>query len=124
MSNSRPAMRAMLALVAALLLLPFPALRAQPPAAPSTDAANSSLRLARLLDEIWQAKLSHDPEYATFLGDKRYDTELDDRSPRAINDALARGRDYIARLSAIDTTGLSHQEQLSVELQLRDLIED
>ncbi len=98
---------------------------AQPASAvPTASAPSASRDLAHLLDEIWQDKLRHDPEYATFLGDKRYDTELDDHSPRAINDALARGRDYIARLSAIDTTGLSHQEQLSVELQLRDLIED
>jgi uncharacterized protein (DUF885 family) len=110
---------------AALLSLPCIVLHAQPPAAPAPSAATTAPRdLARLLDEIWQTKLRHDPEYATFLGDKRYDTELDDRSPREVNDALARGRDYITRLSAIDTTGLSHQEQLSVDLQIRELIED
>ncbi|HEV2618331.1 MAG TPA: DUF885 domain-containing protein, partial [Acidobacteriaceae bacterium] len=64
------------------------------------------------------------PEYATYLGDKRYDAELSDLSPRAVNDALARGRDFIERLTAIDTTALSHQEQLSAELMLRSLIED
>ena len=107
------------------MLLPIPTLIAQAPAAPaSSDGAASSRALARLLDEIWQAKLKHDPEYATFLGDKRYDTELDDHSPREVNDGLARGRDYIARLSVIDTTGLSHQEQLSIQLQLRELVED
>ena len=119
---------ARLALAAVLLLLPFSALHAQPTATPSVatgDAATSSRQLSQLLDEIWQTKLRHDPEYArTFLGDKRYDTELDDHTPREVNDALARGRDYIARLSAIDTAGLSHQEQLSVELQMRELIED
>ena len=80
--------------------------------------------LARLLDEIWQDKLRHEPEYATYLGDKRYDTELTDFSPRAVNDTLERERGYIDRLSAIDTTGLTHQEQLSAELQLRSLVED
>jgi uncharacterized protein (DUF885 family) len=118
---------ARLALAAVLLLLPFPTLRAQPPAAaaaPAADAATPSRGLAGLLDEIWQDKLKHEPEYATFLGDKRYDTELTDYSPRAVNDSLARGRGYIERLSAIDTAGLPHQEQLSAELQLRSLIED
>jgi uncharacterized protein (DUF885 family) len=109
------------------LLLSTPAFSsAQPPAnpaAPANTAAGSS-NLSRLLNDIWQDKLQHDPEYATFLNDKRYDTELDDRSPRAVNDALARGRDYITRLSAIDTAGLSHQEQLSADLQLRSLVED
>jgi uncharacterized protein (DUF885 family) len=93
------------------------AIQQQSPAARSRD-------LSRLFNDIWQDRLKHDPEYATFLGDKRYDAELSDLSPRAVNDALARGRGYIERLSAIDTTGLSHQEQLSAELMLRSLIED
>jgi uncharacterized protein (DUF885 family) len=94
------------------------------PAAPSQSAAATSRDLARVLNDIWQDKLRHQPEYATYLGDKRYDAELSDLSPRAINDSLARGRGFIERLSAIDTTGLPHQEQLSAELMLRSLIED
>jgi uncharacterized protein (DUF885 family) len=80
--------------------------------------------LNALFNDIWQDKLRRDPVYATFLGDKRYDAELEDYSPSAVNDALARGRGYITRLSAIDTTGLPQQEQLSAELMLRSLIED
>jgi len=88
------------------------------------DAAARSRDLSRLLNDIWQDKLKHDPEYATNLGDKRYDTELTDHSPRAVNESLARGRGFIERLAAIDTTGLPQQEQLSAELMLRSLIED
>jgi len=88
------------------------------------DIATRSRDLSRLFNDIWQDKLKHDPEYATYLGDKRYDSELSDLSPRAVNDALARGRGFIERLSLIDTTGLPQQEQLSAELMLRSLIED
>ncbi|HEX9201769.1 MAG TPA: DUF885 domain-containing protein, partial [Acidobacteriaceae bacterium] len=88
------------------------------------DAATRSHQLSSLFNDIWQDRLKHQPEFATFLGDKRYDSELADLSPRAINDALARGRSFIEKLSAIDTTGLPHQEQLSAELMLRSLIED
>ncbi len=73
--------------------------------APAQPAA--SRELATLLNDIWQDKLKHEPEYATYLGDKRYDAELSDLSPRAINDSLSRGRGYIERLSAIDTTALN-----------------
>jgi uncharacterized protein (DUF885 family) len=90
----------------------------------SQDAAARSRDLARLFNDVWQDKLKHNPEYATYLGDKRYDAELTDYSPRATNDALARGRGYIERLTMIDTSGLPHQEQLSAELMLRSLIED
>ena len=90
----------------------------------SQDIDSRSRDLARLLNDNWQDKLKHEPEYATFLGDKRYDAELTDYSPRAVNDSLARGRGYIERHSAIDTTGFTRQEQLSAELMLRSLIED
>jgi uncharacterized protein (DUF885 family) len=90
----------------------------------SQDIATRLRELNALFNDIWQDKLRHQPEYATFLGDKRYDAELTDYSPSTVNDALARGRGYIERLSAIDTTGLPHQEQLSAELMLRSLIED
>lgn len=93
-------------------------------AAQNQDSAARSRDLSRLFNEIWQDRLKHQPEYATYLGDKRYDAELTDYSPRAVNEALARGRGYIEQLSLIDTTGLSHQEQLSAELMLRSLIED
>jgi uncharacterized protein (DUF885 family) len=103
-------------------------LRAMPAPTPadslSQDIAARSRQLSRLFDEIWQDKLRHEPEYATALGDKRYDDQLTDYSPRATNDSLARGRAYIQHLSAIDTTGLPHQQQLSAELMLRSLIED
>jgi uncharacterized protein (DUF885 family) len=93
-------------------------------AVPAQTIAARSRDLSRLFEDIWQDKLKHSPEYATYLGDKRYDTELTDLSPRAINDSLRRGRAFIERLATIDTTGLPQQEQLSAELMLRSLIED
>jgi uncharacterized protein (DUF885 family) len=103
---------------------PAPTPDVTPTATTAQDIAARARTLSRLFDEIWQDKLSHNPEYATYLGDKRYDDQLSDFSPRAYNDSLARGRVFIQRLSAIDTTGLSHQEQLSAQLMLRSLIED
>jgi uncharacterized protein (DUF885 family) len=97
---------------------------AVPAQSASDDVAARSHALSSLFNDIWQDKLKHNPEYATYLGDKRYDTELSDFSPRAVNDELARERGFIDRLSMIDTTGLSHQEQLSAELMMRTLIED
>jgi uncharacterized protein (DUF885 family) len=88
------------------------------------SVAVRSRALSQLFNDIWQDKLKHQPEYATYLGDKRYDAELTDYSPRAVNEALAHGRTFIERLSKIDTTGLPQQEQLSADLMLRPLIED
>ena len=90
----------------------------------SQSIAARSRELSGLFKDIWEDKLRHQPEYATYLGDKRYDSELSDLSPRAVNDSLARGRGFIERLSAVDTTGLPAEDQLSAELMLRSLIED
>jgi uncharacterized protein (DUF885 family) len=79
--------------------------------------------LSSLFKEMWEDQLKHSPEFASSLGDRRYNDQLSDLSPRAVNDSLARGRDYLARLAAIDTAGLSDQEKLSAELMERELIE-
>jgi uncharacterized protein (DUF885 family) len=76
-----------------------------------------------LLADIWQDHLKHSPEFASSIGDKRYDDQLTDYSTKEVNAALARGREYIQRFSEIDTTGLPEQERLSADLMLRALIE-
>lgn len=105
-------------------------LKAQPPlvlaqnaAAQPATVAERSKALSELFNDIWQDRLKHDPEFASSLGDKRYDDQLSDYSAKEVNASLERGREYIERLSAIDTTGLSGQEKLSAELMLRKLID-
>jgi len=101
---------------------PAQALTASPAASESPAARSKAFNA--LFNDIWQDNLKHSPEYASTLGDKRYNDQLSDYSAKAVNDSLERGRGYIERLSTIDTTGLSDQEQLSAQLMLRSLIED
>lgn len=83
-----------------------------------------SQALSSLLHDIWEDRLKHSPEFATSIGDKRYNDQLTDYSVKAINASLERGLGYIEQLGAIDTTGMSDQEQLSAELMLRSLIDE
>jgi uncharacterized protein (DUF885 family) len=79
--------------------------------------------LQALFSEIWEDRLSHEPEFASSIGDKRYNDQLTDYSVEAYNDALNRGRGYLIRLGMIDTAGLTDQEILSKDLLVRQLVD-
>src|SRR6202453_3258184 len=112
-----------LALGCCLSVLPLKAQLQISPAAGAQSVDARSKELSALFAEIWQGTLKHSPEYASSLGDKRYDDQLTDYSTQEINASLSRGRGYIEKLSLIDTTGLPEQEKLSPELMLRTLID-
>ena len=109
-----------LALSAALFFALVPALRAQAPA-PLEDRRKA---LNDLFEEYWQASLEHSPEFASSLGDKRYNDRISNYSVKAENEWLSREQNYLMRLAAIDPDGLSIQETISRELLLRQFAED
>ena len=112
-----------LAFVLALCALaPFPrvALAVDPPAA-AADLAARRKALSDLLAEQWEHTLATSPEYASMLGDLRWNDKLADISPAAIERELASTRDFLARFTAIDTTGFPEQEALNQVLMVRDL---
>ncbi len=90
---------------------------------PSPAEARSKALIAVFAD-IWQDRLKHAPEFASSIGDKRYNDQLSDYSVQEVNASLARGRVFLQRLSEIDATGLPQQEQLSDDLMIRSLIDD
>jgi uncharacterized protein (DUF885 family) len=79
--------------------------------------------LNKLLAEQWEYNLSTSPEFASILGDKRWNDKISDRSQAAIDADLAKSRDFLQRFEAIDTTGFPEQERLNQELMGRDLKE-
>ena len=119
----RAFMKNLLSIALASSLLIAPAFyRSNAQAQPS--AADRSKALNALFADIWQDRLEHSPEFASSIGDKRWNDQLSDYSVAAYNDKLSRERDYLLRLAQIDTTGLSDQEQLSKDLMARQLAED
>jgi uncharacterized protein (DUF885 family) len=116
-----------LAIAAFLLLKPISALQAQGPANPPAPTAlveGNRTALNTLFDSYWQNQLKHSPEFASTLGDKRWNDQISDYSVKAVNDALAREENYLAQLAAIDPTGLTDQEKTSRDLLLRRFAED
>lgn len=116
------------ACAATAIVLSASALPAQLTAQPSPQPAADTLQartqsLNQIFHDYWQDTLKHSPEMASAIGDRRYDDQLSDYSPRAYNEALARGERFIERLGAIDTTGMSDQEKLSKKLLVYDLVD-
>ncbi|MDE1175072.1 MAG: DUF885 domain-containing protein [Edaphobacter sp.] len=104
--------------------LASPLFAQQQTVAATPSVAERSKQLSSLLNEIWQDQLKHQPEYASSLGDKRYNDQLSDYSVEAVNASLARGRVFLEKLAQIDTTGLTKQEVLSRDLMVRNLSDD
>ena len=91
-----------------------------------TAMAASSLEarlkaLDALLNEQWEHSLRTNPEYASMLGDKRYNDQLRDFSQAAIDASHKKNREFLKRLQAIDTTGFDVQQQLNKDLMVRQL---
>lgn len=85
----------------------------------SLDARRAALN--SLLAEQWEYKLRASPEFASVLGDKRYNDKLSDFSQAAIEADQKADADYLKRFSAIDSTGFSVQEKLNKELMVQQL---
>ena len=108
---------------ALLLIARSPAVRAQGDAkvAPVEDRRKA---LNALFDQYWQALLEKYPEFASTIGDKRYNDKSTDLSVKAINAWLEREQNWMLKLAAIDPTGLTDAEKTSREMLLRDFGDD
>ena len=95
----------------------FPIAYSQAPAPASLDDRRKDLN--DLIHEYWEDRLKHDPEFASEIGDKRYNDQISDYSVQAVNDELAREQNYLLRLAAIDSTGFTDQEKISQDLLIR-----
>lgn len=87
----------------------------------SVDARRAELK--GLLDEQWQYTLRTQPEFATTVGDDRYNDRLSDFSDKAITGDLEHSRQALARFEAVDVTGFPGEEKLNRDLIVRSLRE-
>lgn len=105
--------------VALLCLLASAAVAAAP-----DDLAARRKALNDLIDEHWEYTLRVNPEFASILGDKRYNDRWSDNTPAAIDDNLKQLASFKQRFEAVDTTGFPEQEALNKTLMVRDLKEN
>jgi len=86
------------------------------------EARRAVLRNA--LQEEWEYQLRTYPEFATYVGDNRYNDRLGDYSPDAIAKQLEHAKQQLKIFEAIDTSGFPEQEALNQQLMVRNLRED
>jgi len=106
--NHRTAYAPLCWLVGALLLAPTAPARAAP-ASPLAPAA----ALQGLLDQEWQWRLAQFPEFATTIGDHRYDDRLSDLSAQAVAARRQHHAALLAALQAIDRAQLQGEDRIS-----------
>ncbi|MEO5811706.1 MAG: DUF885 family protein [Rhodanobacter sp.] len=97
-----------------------------PPVAQTTEIAPADVSsrvaaLNALLAEQWQHGLQNSPEFATILGDLRYNDRWSDLSLAHIAAEHKTTADFLKRFQAIDTTGFSDTDKLNQQLMVRQL---
>jgi len=80
--------------------------------------------LNTIFSDYWEDYLRHNPEFASTIGDNRFNDQLSDYSVEAYNESLSRDRAFLTRLAEVDTTAMPEQEQLSKDLLVRRLIQN
>ncbi len=80
--------------------------------------------LDQLLDEQWQYALRESPEFATVIGDYRYDDKVSDASLAHVEQQRKDSEAFLKRFEAIDTTGFPEQEAINKQLMVRNLKEN
>lgn len=106
--------RAAIALGALLLA----ACAGQPPAGAPADPAQA---LNALLAEHWEWNLRENPEFATLLGDLRYNDRWSDNSLAGTQRQRADMAAFLARFRALDVSALPEQDRLNRDLLVRQL---
>jgi len=123
----RAARAAVLALCAAQAALAQPvATPGKSPLAPSAGDARrfhatlEATRFRALLDSDWEWRMQQSPEFATRLGDHRYDDRLTDASPEAVARRHEHERTQLKALRRIDVDVLTGEDRISYDFALQD----
>ena len=85
----------------------------------SLDARRAQLRDA--IQAEWEYNLRTNPEFATYVGDTRYNDRLGDYSPEAVAKEIEHTKQQLKLFESIDTTGFPDDEALNQQLMVRDL---
>ena len=88
----------------------------------AATAADDAASLHAIFNEYWEAQKIQSPEFATYIGDDRYNDRLTDLAPEAIAKRKAAVSEYVVRLRGVSLDGLSDQDKVSHAVLLSQLV--
>ncbi len=80
-------------------------------------------QLNKLLADEWEYELRESPEFASMIGDYRYNDRWSDMSLAHVQTQKHDLQEWLSRFEAVDTTGFPEQEKLNQVLMTRGLKE-
>ena len=110
--------------ILSFLLIAILAFAFYPTPANAADASTLDARRAqfnKLLDEEWEYEMRESPEFATQVGDYRYNDRWSDYSLAHVQQQRKDLEQWRSRFEAVNTDGFTEQEKLSAQLMLRNL---
>ena len=110
--------------VCTLLLCGCAAAGTQTPAEPTPAAApaargEASRQFEQLLADDWEFTIRENPEFATSVGDRRFNAQLASVTAADAERRAAQQREFLDRLSRIDRNALTPEEQVSYDIYKR-----
>ena len=86
-----------------------------------SSLADRRKQLSDLLVEHWDYTMRTNPEWASILGDKRFNDKSSDLSEKAVYADLGEQKKFLKRFVSIDPTGFPEQEALNKTLMVRNI---
>lgn len=107
-------------IVLLLSLITMSSAQSKSPNSPN-DLDSRRKQLNDLLAEHWDYTMRTNPEYASYLGDKRWNDKWADNSEEFVMKDLEETKRFLAKFEAVNTSGFPEQEVLNKALMVRDL---
>jgi uncharacterized protein (DUF885 family) len=92
--------------------------------AANAPVAERRAAMNAVFQQYWDARLEHNPEEASLIGDKRWNDKISNYSVAAENAWLAQEQDFLMKLGSIDAAGFTEPEQMSREMLLQRFTDD
>ena len=107
-------------LIAPLLIF---SLASTPSSGDTQSIESRRQQLKQLLAEEWEYEMRESPEFATIIGDYRYNDRWSDSSLSHVQQQKQDVQKWVSRFEAVDTTGFPETEKLNQSLMVRNLRE-